>query len=203
MGTHRRWCPYLATKASWHGSRASAYLRLMGPQTSRSSPSISRTFAVALPSSRARNTTGGAKASFCGQRYTAPGRVPHSCASHACHASRRSFSSRQTCVVICCCSRRCSSLSSFCAGSRGPSPQPRGTNGPGSYSSVTPSTRLRSACQLCSSLTDKTLRPLGTSWDPRITARRAPKVAWRRANGDRRWGARHTALARAQVDTLQ
>ena len=31
MGTFRMWCPYLAMKASGHGSGASAYLRWMGP----------------------------------------------------------------------------------------------------------------------------------------------------------------------------
>ena len=50
MGILRKWCAYLAMKASGHGFGASAYLQLMGPQGSRNSLSTSRTFAVALPS---------------------------------------------------------------------------------------------------------------------------------------------------------
>ena len=59
MGLVRKWCEYLAMKASGHGSRASAYLRLMGPQDSCNGMSIPRMFAVTLPSGLAKNRTRG------------------------------------------------------------------------------------------------------------------------------------------------
>ena len=137
---------------------------------------MSKTLTVALPSGRAKNTTGEAKPSSRSQRYTAPGRVPRSRASHACRASRGSFSFRRICAPISCYSRRCSSPRS-CTGSRGPSPRPGVTDGPGSCSSRARSRRLRSARQLRSSLTDMALGPPSASRDSRIRVRRAPGAA--------------------------
>ena len=199
MGILRKWRPYLAMKASGQGSRASAYMRLMGPKVCGNNPSASRTFAVVMLSGLARNTTWRAKASSRGHRYTASCRVPHSRANDACHTWRRSFSSalssRRTCASIDCSSRRSSSLSSSYAGGRGPSPHPKGADGPGSCNLRTTSRRLGSLRGRLLAHGEETLPPkcIVGSLDHGPQSSRGCLGPGQQC---RHWDARHAALAR-------
>ena len=63
MGTHLTCRPYRRRNSAGSGSADSAYLQLMGRQASCNRESISRRFAVGVPSGRTGKVTGGAKLS--------------------------------------------------------------------------------------------------------------------------------------------